>query len=106
MPVCHIFLTRQSALLIKFQSNVLINENGNAVLADFGLSRLLADHETSFFASHSSGAIRWAAPEIIEFGTEKPNEQVDKPNKESDIYSFGCIMMQVTPRPLLSFASE
>ncbi|KAG1753105.1 kinase-like domain-containing protein [Suillus occidentalis] len=76
-------------------SNVLINENGNAVLADFGLSRLLADHETSFFASHSSGAIRWAAPEIIEFGTEKPNEQVDKPNKESDIYSFGCIMMQV-----------
>jgi serine/threonine protein kinase len=84
----------------------LIDAKGNALLADFGLSRLLADHETSFFASHSSGAIRWAAPEIIPLDTENPNEHVDKPNKESDIYSFGCIMMQVTPRPLLSSASE
>ncbi|KAG2142772.1 kinase-like domain-containing protein [Suillus bovinus] len=74
--------------------NVLIDENGNALLADFGLSRLLADHETSFFASNRSGAIRWAAPEIIPLDTEKPNEVVE-PNKASDIYSFGCIMMQV-----------
>jgi serine/threonine protein kinase len=93
-------------LLIKFQSNVLINENGKAVLADFGLSRLLADHETSFFASHNSGAVRWAAPEIIPLDINKPDEDVDKPNKTSDIYSFGCIMMQVTLGPLLSSASE
>ncbi|KAG2739579.1 kinase-like protein [Suillus brevipes Sb2] len=76
-------------------SNVLINENGKAVLADFGLSRLPADHETSFSASQNSGAIRWAAPEIIPLNTKKPNEDVDKPNKTSDIHSFGCIMMQV-----------
>ncbi|KAG2036677.1 kinase-like domain-containing protein [Suillus americanus] len=76
-------------------SNVLINENGKALLSDFGLSRLLADHETSFFASHSPGAIRWAAPEIIPLDTDKLNERVSKPNKASDIYSFGCIMMQV-----------
>ncbi|KAG1766886.1 kinase-like domain-containing protein [Suillus placidus] len=73
-------------------SNILIDENENAVLADFGLSRLLADHETSFFASHNSGATRWAAPEIIPL---EPNELVSKPNKASDIYSFGCVMMQV-----------
>jgi len=75
--------------------NVLIDENGDALLADFGLSRLLADHETSFFASHSSGVIRWAAPEIIPLDTERLDECVSKPNKASDIYSFGCIMMQV-----------
>ncbi|KAG1840315.1 kinase-like domain-containing protein [Suillus tomentosus] len=75
--------------------NVLIDENGDALLADFGLSCLLADHETSFFASHSSGAIRWAAPEIIPLDTERLDECVSKPNKASDIYSFGCIMMQV-----------
>ncbi|KAG1789600.1 kinase-like domain-containing protein [Suillus plorans] len=75
--------------------NVLIDENGDALLADFGLSCLLADHETSFFASHSSGATRWAAPEIIPLDTEKPDECVSKPNKASDVYSFGCIMMQV-----------
>ncbi|KAG1738751.1 kinase-like domain-containing protein [Suillus lakei] len=75
--------------------NVLIDENENALLADFGLSRLLADHETSFFNSHGPGAIRWAAPEIIPLDPERPNEEVSKPNKASDIYSFGCIMMQV-----------
>ncbi|KAG2142791.1 kinase-like domain-containing protein [Suillus bovinus] len=75
--------------------NVLMDENGNALLADFGLSRLLTDHETSFFASNRPGAIRWAAPEIIiPLNAERPNEVVD-PNQASDIYSFGCIMMQV-----------
>ncbi|KAG2036692.1 kinase-like domain-containing protein [Suillus americanus] len=76
-------------------SNVLIDENGNALLADFGLSRLLGDHETSFFASNSPGAIRWAAPEITPLDPEKPDEEISEPNKASDIYSFGCIMMQV-----------
>ncbi|KAG1736399.1 kinase-like domain-containing protein [Suillus paluster] len=71
--------------------NVLIDENGDAVLADFGLSLLLAEHETSFFDSHSPGAVRWAAPEIIPLDS---SEGI-KPNKASDIYSFGCIMMQV-----------
>lgn len=87
--------SHQSALLIKFQSNVLIDENGNALLADFGLSRLLADHETSFFESHGPGAIRWADPKIIPLNPENPDEEVSKPNKASDIYSFGCIMIQV-----------
>ncbi|KAG1857453.1 kinase-like domain-containing protein [Suillus subluteus] len=75
--------------------NVLIDENENALLADFGLSRLLGDHETSFFDSHGPGAIRWAAPEITPLDPEKPDEEISKPNKASDIYSFGCIMMQV-----------
>ncbi|KIK35091.1 hypothetical protein CY34DRAFT_96697, partial [Suillus luteus UH-Slu-Lm8-n1] len=76
-------------------SNVLIDAKGNALLADFGLSRLLGDHKTSFTASQRSGAFRWAAPEIIPLNAENPNAHFDKPNKASDIYSFGCIMMQV-----------
>ncbi|KAG2361641.1 kinase-like domain-containing protein [Suillus spraguei] len=75
--------------------NVLINENENALLADFGLSHLLGEHETSFFKSDGPGAIRWAAPEITQLDPETPSEEVGKPNKASDIYSFGCIMMQV-----------
>ncbi|KAG0700974.1 kinase-like domain-containing protein [Suillus ampliporus] len=88
--------------------NVLIDEDGNAVLADFGLSLLLAEHETSFFASHSPGAVRWAAPEILSLDSENPNESVSKPNKASDIYSFGCIMMQVLSgrRPYFEMTSE
>ncbi|KAG2065507.1 kinase-like protein [Suillus decipiens] len=76
--------------------NVLINESENVLLADFGLSHLLGDHETSFFKSNAPGAIRWAAPEIAQLDPETPSEEeVSKPNKASDIYSFGCIMMQV-----------
>ncbi|KAG2137053.1 kinase-like domain-containing protein [Suillus clintonianus] len=75
--------------------NVLIDENGDALLADFGMSRLLADHETSFFKSNSPGAIRWAAPEIISLDNENTDEKVSEPNRTSDIYSFGCIMVQV-----------
>ncbi|KAG2361637.1 kinase-like domain-containing protein [Suillus spraguei] len=89
-------------------SNVLINEKGNALLADFGLSRLLADHETSFFESHGPGAIRWAAPEIIPLNPEMPDEEVSKPNEASDIYSFGCVMMQVLSgeHPYYDMANE
>ncbi|KAG2132237.1 kinase-like domain-containing protein [Suillus cothurnatus] len=76
-------------------SNVLIDENENALLADFSLSRLVGDHETSFFESLGPGAICWAAPEIIPLNPETPDKEVSEPNKASDIYSFGCIMMQV-----------
>jgi serine/threonine protein kinase len=76
-------------------SNVLIDENENALLADFGLSRLMGNHETSLFESLGPGAIRWAAPEIIPLNLETPDTEVKEPNKASDIYSFGCIMMQV-----------
>jgi serine/threonine protein kinase len=65
----------------------------------------MGNHETSLFESLGPGAIRWAAPEIIPLNLETPDTEVKEPNKASDIYSFGCIMMQVTPF-LSSMASE
>ncbi|KAG2142789.1 kinase-like domain-containing protein [Suillus bovinus] len=75
--------------------NVLIDENGNALLADFGLSCLLAEHNTSFFTSHRPGAARWTAPEILSLDPKRADKVAPKPTTASNIYSFGCIMMQV-----------
>ncbi|KAH0833897.1 kinase-like domain-containing protein [Lanmaoa asiatica] len=80
-------------------SNVLIEANGKACIADFGLSTIL-DEIGSTFATSSTGkprgTLRWAAPEML----DPPNHEDVKtrhtgPTMKSDIYSFGSIMLQV-----------
>jgi len=72
--------------------NILIAVNGKACLCDFGLSAILAEfHGTSYFSSTISGSIRWAAPELyrVEDGVVAAGLST-----ESDIYSFGSVMLQ------------
>ncbi|KAJ8596057.1 kinase-like protein [Rhizopogon salebrosus TDB-379] len=71
-------------------SNILVCAQGRAYLADFGLSMILAGHNT---ASHSvTGAARWAAPELV---TCTPEDIPDLPSLQSDMYSFGSIMFHI-----------
>jgi serine/threonine protein kinase len=85
------------------KTNVLIDQEGNAFLADFGLSVALAEGDKSYYNSHSSGAVRWSAPELI--GSPEPESDLDdndsdfdfpKPNSQSDVFSLGCIMLHVS----------
>ncbi|KAG1778252.1 kinase-like domain-containing protein, partial [Suillus placidus] len=71
-------------------SNVLINSNGRAIVADYGLLTTCSDlNGTSYIRSN----VRWAAPELFEVpDTENASSS---PKLESDIYSFGCIVYQV-----------
>ncbi|KAG0697977.1 kinase-like domain-containing protein [Suillus ampliporus] len=64
-------------------NNVLINDRGKACLTDFGFQGALYLGQVG-----RPGAIRWAAPELI-VGLGQHS------TFESDIYSFGCIMLQV-----------
>ncbi|KIK36297.1 hypothetical protein CY34DRAFT_26385 [Suillus luteus UH-Slu-Lm8-n1] len=62
-------------------SNVLINRDGRALVADYGLLTTCSDlNGTSYIRSN----MRWTAPELS-----------ISPKLESDIYSFGCITYQV-----------
>jgi serine/threonine protein kinase len=71
-------------------SNILIDENGNTFVADHGILILCAElHGTSYIRSN----VRWAAPE--NFQVPEDNESISSPQLASDIYSFGCIMLQV-----------
>lgn len=71
-------------------NNILINENGTAFVADHGILILCAEvHGTSYIRSN----VRWAAPE--NFQVPEDDESISSPQLASDIYSFGCIMLQV-----------
>ena len=80
------FLTR-----IFFQLNVLIDNNGQAVICDCGLSRMRADitsRTATMIASESIvGGRNWMAPERLLGGLLK---------KPSDIYAFGMTLFEVS----------
>lgn len=76
--------------------NVLIKDDGGACLCDFGLSTIVEDvHGQSFLSSILGGNVRWAAPEIFSF-SEANNDSKALLSTSSDIYSFGCILLEVS----------
>jgi len=71
-------------------SNILIDEKGKAFVADHGILTICSELiGTSYITSN----VRWAAPE--NFKISKDEESASSPELPSDIYSFGCIMLQV-----------
>ncbi|KIJ06898.1 hypothetical protein PAXINDRAFT_55079, partial [Paxillus involutus ATCC 200175] len=67
-------------------SNILINDEGQPLISDFGLSSILEEYnETSYFKSNRPGSIRWVAPELL--------ETLPKPTIRSDVYSYGCVIL-------------
>jgi len=76
-------------------ANILINDERQACIGDFGLSAVTHDPETimSITPSPSAvGTLRWTAPEILDpesFGLE---HAVASP--ETDVYSFGMVMWE------------
>ena len=81
-------------LFTLFQGNLLVDGNGRIRITDFGTS-LLADATGYNYGSiHGGGALRWTAPELIdpeEFGLE-----TRRPTYSSDVYSFGCVCIEVS----------
>ncbi|KAL3730050.1 hypothetical protein ACJRO7_027106 [Eucalyptus globulus] len=66
-------------------SNVMLDLHFNAKLGDFGLARLV-DHAKGAHTTILAGTIGYLAPECISTG---------KATKESDIYSFGVILLEI-----------
>ncbi|KAG1726257.1 kinase-like domain-containing protein [Suillus paluster] len=74
-------------------TNVLIGSDGTAYLADFGLSGTLTKLPGMTYLAKMScrpGAVRWTAPEL--FSEEESDSAI---TTQSDIYSFGGIILQV-----------
>lgn len=66
-------------------SNVLLDENTNAKIADFGLSRLMTTAANSNVIA-TAGALGYRAPEL---------SKLKKANTKTDVYSLGVILLEL-----------
>ncbi|XP_004516073.1 L-type lectin-domain containing receptor kinase IX.1-like [Cicer arietinum] len=69
-------------------SNIMLDTNFNAKVGDFGLARLV-DHEKGSQTTVIAGTMGYLAPEYFTTG---------KATKESDIYSFGIVSLELVSR--------
>ncbi|EIN12425.1 kinase-like protein, partial [Punctularia strigosozonata HHB-11173 SS5] len=70
-------------------SNVLIAPNGRALLTDFSLSHVVAEAGVVLTSESAYSFIRWNAPEYF-------REGVLVKTSMGDVYSFGCVCLEVS----------
>ena len=77
------------------QANILVNQNGRACLADFGLLTIELDptDTTPSNSFQGGGTIRWMGPEL--FYPEKLGLTGRRPTKPSDCYALGMVAYEV-----------
>ena len=73
----------------------MIDHNGGACLADFGLLTFVSDpsNPTNSSSVTSAGTTRWMSPELLHpehFGFEQ-----SRPTKKSDCYALGMVILEV-----------
>ncbi|KXN84340.1 Serine/threonine-protein kinase HT1 [Leucoagaricus sp. SymC.cos] len=69
-------------------TNMLISDNGHALLADFSASRVMVTGVTS--SSDWMTVVNWIAPEIL-----TAEDDILAPNAESDIWSLACTCYEI-----------
>ncbi|TDL25371.1 kinase-like protein [Rickenella mellea] len=72
-------------------ANVLIDDNGIPVIADFGLARVIDSQATTrrAISFNGKGSIRWQAPELLH------SEESVNVSRQSDVYAFACVILEV-----------
>ncbi|KDQ56407.1 hypothetical protein JAAARDRAFT_132576 [Jaapia argillacea MUCL 33604] len=68
-------------------ANVLVDDDGTPLLADFGLSTVRY-HGASLSSAQNAGTLRWMAPELL---TGNP----PKISRETDAWSFGMLALEI-----------
>jgi len=77
------------------KANILIDNDGHAQLADFGLLTIISDftHPATSSSSKGGGTTRWMSPELLD--PDRFGLQNGRPTKESDCYALGMVILEV-----------
>ena len=88
-----IAISPPKAFFIKL--NILIDQVGQARLADFGLLAIISDsaHHTSSSTPKGAGTTRWMSPELLD--PERFGLGDGRPTKWSDTYALGMVILEV-----------
>ncbi|KAG8944680.1 hypothetical protein FRC04_001644 [Tulasnella sp. 424] len=68
--------------------NVLINDNGDALIMDFGLAMVMEENPLYSNSHRQGGSVRWMAPELL------LNSKVTR-SCNTDVYSYGGVVFEV-----------
>ena len=77
------------------KANILIDQNGIACLADFGLLTIASDSADPTVSNSfvEGGTTQWMSPEL--FDPDQFGSKDNRPTKESDCYAFGMVIYEV-----------
>jgi serine/threonine protein kinase len=64
--------------------NVLIDDNGDLVLCDFGIARILKDLSGEM---DNRGTVRWQSPEVL---------IKERKTKASDMWAWACLVLEAS----------
>ncbi|TDL18692.1 kinase-like protein [Rickenella mellea] len=71
--------------------NILVNDKQEAVLGDFGLSRIDNNFFTSMASTMQHGCTRWQAPELL----FPPSGEIPSTSWATDMWSFGMVVLEL-----------
>ncbi|CAN6306442.1 unnamed protein product [Urochloa humidicola] len=77
-------------------ANILLSENFNAKISDFGISRLV-NTDASLYTMHVIGSIGYIDPLFVRTGRLTP---------KSDVYSFGIVLLEMFTRKKIKTGNE
>ncbi|OCB87579.1 kinase-like protein [Sanghuangporus baumii] len=75
-------------------ANVLIDENDEPRITDFGLARVVDSQGTSIATSFKGrGTLRWQAPELL--NASRFGQDMNKLTTKTDVYAFSCVCLEI-----------
>ncbi|KAF8868225.1 kinase-like domain-containing protein [Mucidula mucida] len=74
--------------------NILVDQRGQAIITDFGLSKVMSDVSDLVCSSFFAGSMRWMAPELIE-ALAADEELIPQVTTASDVYAFASVCLEI-----------
>ena len=80
---------------LPLKANILVDQNGHALLADFGFLTVVSDsaNPTASSSYTAGGTIRWMSPELL--FPDRAGLEGNRPTKQSDCYALAMVIYEV-----------